>query len=42
MLSWLPRPSKWQYYMMRAVVATLGRMKLSWRYGISRFLSDRV
>jgi phosphatidylinositol dimannoside acyltransferase len=40
--SWLPRPSKWRYYMMVAVIATIGRMPLSWRYGISRFVSDRV
>ncbi len=42
MPNWVPRPSKWEYYAMVAVVATLGRLPLSTRYGISRFLSDRV
>ncbi len=28
--------------MMVGVIATIGRMPLNWRYGISRFLSDRV
>ncbi len=41
-MRWLPRPSKWQFYMMWAVVHTIGRMPLRWRYGISRFMSDRV
>ena len=41
-LSWIPRPSKWQFYMMWAVVHTIGRMSLRWRYGISRILSDRA
>jgi len=31
-LSWLPRPSKWRYYVMLIVVNTIGRMPLSWRY----------
>ncbi|HEY7801034.1 MAG TPA: lysophospholipid acyltransferase family protein, partial [Dehalococcoidia bacterium] len=37
-----PRPSKWKYYLMLAVVNTIGRMPLGWRYGISRIVSDRV
>jgi lauroyl/myristoyl acyltransferase len=41
-LRFLPRPSKWKFYMMYAVIHTIGRMPLSWRYGISRFMSDRV
>ena len=41
-MRFLPRPSKWKYYMMVGVIQTVGRMPLSWRYGISRFLSDRV
>ncbi len=41
-MKFLPRPSKWRYYLIFAVVHTLGRMPLSWRYGISRFMSDRV
>jgi KDO2-lipid IV(A) lauroyltransferase len=41
-VSFLPRPSKWKYYLMWAVIHTIGRMPLSWRYGISRFVSDRV
>jgi len=38
----LPRPSLWKYYLMVLVVHTIGRMPLSWRYGIARFVSDRV
>ena len=38
----LPRLSKWRYYLMFAVVHTIGRMPLSWRYGIARFGSDRI
>lgn len=41
-MSWLPRPSKWRYYIMLVVVHTIGRMPLSWRYGIARFVADRV
>ena len=41
-MRFIPRPSKWQYYMMFSVVHTIGRMPMSWRYGISRFMSDRV
>lgn len=39
---WVPRLSKWRYYLMWAVVHTIGRMPLSWRYGIAKFASDRV
>lgn len=38
----LPRPRMWKYYTMLVVVHTIGRMPLRWRYGIARFLSDRV
>jgi lauroyl/myristoyl acyltransferase len=38
----LPRLSKWRYYLMFAVIETIGRMPMSWRYGIGRFLADRV
>jgi len=41
-VSWLPRPSKWRYYLMLFVIHTIGRMPLRWRYGIARFVSDRV
>lgn len=41
-MSWLPRFSKWRYYLMWAVIQTIGRMSLPWRYGIARFLSDRI
>lgn len=41
-MRFLPRLSKWRYYLMFAVVHTIGRMPLSWRYGIARFGSDRV
>lgn len=32
----------WKYYVMRAVIHTIGRMPLRWRYGIARFTADRV
>ena len=41
-MRFIPRPSKWKFYLMFAVIHTIGRMPLSWRYGISRFMSDRV
>ena len=41
-MNWIPRPSKWRYYVMFFVVHTIGRMPLRWRYGISRFLADRI
>jgi lauroyl/myristoyl acyltransferase len=40
--NWIPRLSKWRFYLMWAVVQTIGRMPLSWRYGIARFGSDRI
>ena len=41
-MRFIPRPSRWKFYLMFAVIQTIGRMPLSWRYGISRFMSDRV
>ncbi len=41
-MGFVPRPRKWKYYLMRIVVATIGRMPLGWRYGIARVVSDRV
>ena len=41
-MSWFPGLSKWRYYLMLFVIHTIGRMPLHWRYGIARFLSDRV
>jgi KDO2-lipid IV(A) lauroyltransferase len=41
-MSFIPRPRLWKYYLMLAVVYTIGRMPLGWRYGISRVVSDRV
>jgi len=38
----LPLIRKWKYYLMVAVIATIGRMPISWRYGIARFLADRI
>jgi len=38
----LPRLSKWRYYTMWTVIHTIGRMPLRWRYGIARFVADRV
>jgi KDO2-lipid IV(A) lauroyltransferase len=38
----IPRPSLWKYYLMYAVIQTIGRMPLSWRYGIAMVVSDRV
>lgn len=38
----IPRPRMWKYYTMLAVIHTIGRMPLGWRYGIARFVSDRV
>jgi KDO2-lipid IV(A) lauroyltransferase len=36
------RPSLWKYYVMVFVIATVGRMPIRWRYGVARFLSDRI
>lgn len=33
---------KWKYYLMVVVIHTIGRMPLSWRYGIARFVADRI
>ncbi|MBI2723655.1 MAG: lysophospholipid acyltransferase family protein [Chloroflexi bacterium] len=33
---------KWRFYLMWSVIQTIGRMPLSWRYGIARFVSDRI
>lgn len=41
-MRFLPRLSRWRYYLMFAVVNTIGRMPLSWRYGIARFGADRI
>jgi KDO2-lipid IV(A) lauroyltransferase len=41
-MRFVPRPRLWKYYLMVAVIATIGRMPLGWRYGISRFMSDRI
>lgn len=41
-LRFIPRPRLWKYYLMRAVIATIGRMPIEWRYGIARFASDRI
>lgn len=38
----LPRPSKWRYYLMLIVIHTIGRLPLRWRYGIARFVADRI
>jgi len=41
-MSWLPRLSKWRYYLMLLVIHTIGRLPLRIRYGIARFVADRV
>jgi lauroyl/myristoyl acyltransferase len=33
---------KWRYYLMLIVVNTIGRLPLHWRYGIARFVADRI
>jgi len=38
----IPRPRLWKYYLMVIVVHTIGRLPLGWRYGIARFVSDRL
>ena len=38
----LPRLSKWKYYLMLIVINSIGRLPLRWRYGIARFVADRV
>lgn len=42
MRRFLPRPSLWKYYTMLLVVHTIGRLRLRYRYGIARFIADRV
>lgn len=41
-MRFLPRLSKWRYYLMWAVIQTIGRLPMNWRYGVARFLADRV
>lgn len=41
-MRFIPRLSKWKFYVMWFVVHTIGRMPIRWRYGISRFTSDRM
>lgn len=41
-MRFVPRLSLWKYYTMLAVVHTIGRLPLGWRYGIARFVADRV
>jgi KDO2-lipid IV(A) lauroyltransferase len=36
------RKGMWKYYVMLAVIHSIGRMPLRWRYGIARFVADRV
>jgi lauroyl/myristoyl acyltransferase len=38
----LPRLSKWRYYLMLVVIHTIGRMPIRFRYGVARIVSDRV
>jgi KDO2-lipid IV(A) lauroyltransferase len=38
----LPSPRKWKYYLMIAVIHTIGRMPLGWRYGVARFVANRL
>jgi lauroyl/myristoyl acyltransferase len=38
----LPLVSKWRYYLMLLVIHTIGRLPLRLRYGIARFVADRV
>ena len=42
MLFRIPFIRKWRYYLMWCVIQTIGRMPLSWRYGIARFTADRI
>ncbi len=41
-MRFLPRPSLWKYYLMVAVIQTIGRMPLNWRYGVARIVSHRT
>jgi len=38
----LPMLRKWKYYLMLAVIHTIGRLPLGWRYGIARFVANRL
>ena len=38
----IPRPRLWKYYLMLTVIHTIGRLPLGWRYGIARFVADRL
>src|SRR5581483_11859998 len=38
----VPVLRKWKYYLMLIVVNTLGRLPLGWRYGIARFVAERL
>ena len=42
MRRFLPRLRLWKYYTMLAVVHTIGRLPLRYRYGISVIISDRI
>lgn len=42
MLARIPVPKKWKYWAMVFVINTVGRMPLRWRYGVARFIADRV
>jgi len=41
-VTFIPRPRLWKYYLMIAVIQTIGRLPLGWRYGIARFVADRL
>lgn len=41
-MAMIPRPRLWKYYTMLAVINTIGRMPLGWRYGVARIVADRV
>jgi KDO2-lipid IV(A) lauroyltransferase len=38
----IPGLRKWKYYLMIGVIHTIGRMPLGWRYGIARFVANRL
>ena len=41
-MRFIPRPRLWKYYLMVAVIQTIGRMSLRYRYGVARIVSNRV
>lgn len=41
-MTFIPRPRLWKYYLMVVVIQTIGRLPLGWRYGIARFVADRL